>query len=406
MWTRLRNKLRYLLRPGRIDRDLAEELEIHRDMLREDEERRGASHGAAALTARRRMGNTTLMVEYSRDAWVVAWLDTLVRDVRYALRSFRRSPGFTVTALVTLALGIGANTAIFTILNSVILRPLPYADPGRLVMVWGLNERQGALRPSGLIEGDAFDIRRQARSFAQFEAFQANLVPIAMRIGANAFTAQAVSVTPGTFALLGRQPILGRTLQDGDRFTIVLGYGYWQRQFGGDSNVVGTQVTVRDDAGDDRGRDAARLRIPLSIDAPGVGQLHARRRRRPVGADDAAAAARQRLAADHRRGGAARARRVGAAGPRRRRRDRPAAGGRLSGDQRRLGCDRRAAARSGGGRRPSRPAAARGRRRAGAADGVRQRGEPAACAERARGSARWRSARRSGRREGACCARR
>jgi len=244
MWTRLRNKLRYLLRPGRIDRDLAEELEIHRDMLREDEERRGASHGAAALTARRRMGNTTLMVEYSRDAWVVAWLDTVVRDVRYALRSFRRSPGFTVTALVTLALGIGANTAIFTILNSVILRPLPYADPGRLVMVWGLNERQGAVRPSGLIEGDAFDIRRQARSFAQFEAFQANLVPIAMRIGANAFTAQAVSVTPGTFALLGRQPILGRTLQDGDRFTIVLGYGYWQRQFGGDRNVVGTQVTI------------------------------------------------------------------------------------------------------------------------------------------------------------------
>jgi predicted permease len=244
MWSRLRNKLRYLLRSGPIDRDLAEELEIHRDMLREDEERRGASRDAAALAARRRMGNTPIMVEYSRDAWVVAWLDTLVRDVRYGLRSFVRSPGFTVTALATLALGIGANTAIFTVLNSVILRPLPYVDPGRLVMVWGLNERQGAVRPSGLIEGDVFDIRRDARSFAQLEAFQANLVPITMRVGANALPAQAVSLTPGTFALLGRQPILGRSLQDGDRFAIVLSYGYWQRQFGGDRTVVGTQVTV------------------------------------------------------------------------------------------------------------------------------------------------------------------
>ena len=244
LWTRLGNKLRYLVRPGRIDRDLAEELEIHRDMLREDEERLGASRGAAALLARRRMGNTPLMIEYSRDAWVTRWLDTLVRDLRYALRSFVRSPGFTLTALITLALGIGANTAIFTILNSVLLRPLPYADPERLVMVWGLNERQAAVRPSGLIEGDVFDIRREARSFSQLEAFQANLVPITMRVGSTAFQAQAVSLTPGTFALLGRQAILGRSLQEGDRLAIVLGYGYWQRQFGGDRAVVGRQVTV------------------------------------------------------------------------------------------------------------------------------------------------------------------
>ena len=190
------------------------------------------------------MGNTALMAEYSRDAWVVAWLDTLLRDARYALRALARSPGFTATALATLALGIGANSAIFTVVNSVLLRPLPYADPGRLVMVWGLNEKQGAVRPSGLIEGDVDDLRRASRSFAQFEAFQANLVPLTLRVGSKAFRAQAVSVTPGTFALLGRQPLAGRSLQDGDRLTLVLSHAYWQRQFGGDPSVVGTQVNV------------------------------------------------------------------------------------------------------------------------------------------------------------------
>ena len=171
-------------------------------------------------------------------------MHALVQDLRHAVRMLVAQPGASLIAVVTLALGIGANTAIFSAVNALLLRPLPYKDPDRLVMVWGLNERQRAVRPSGLIEGDVFDIRREARSFAQFEAFQANLVPITMRVGANALQAQAVSVTPGTFRLLGRAPVLGRGLQDGDRFAIVLGYGYWQRQFGGDRSVVGTRVTV------------------------------------------------------------------------------------------------------------------------------------------------------------------
>src|SRR5688500_15970650 len=137
MWTRLFNKLRYLLTGRQIDRDLAQELEFHRDMLTRDQEQLGFSREAAILNARRKMGNTPLMVEYSRDAWIVAWLDTLARDVRYAFRAFARNPGFTIVALLTLALGIGANTAIFRLVDAVLLRALPVERPEELFAVRG-----------------------------------------------------------------------------------------------------------------------------------------------------------------------------------------------------------------------------------------------------------------------------
>ena len=121
MWARLRNKLRYLMRGSRIDEDLARELDFHRDMLVRDEEQLGRSRETALLNARRKMGNTTLMTEHSRDAWIISWFDTLVRDIRYALRSFARNPAFTAVALLTLALGIGANAAIFRLVDTVML---------------------------------------------------------------------------------------------------------------------------------------------------------------------------------------------------------------------------------------------------------------------------------------------
>jgi putative ABC transport system permease protein len=244
MWTPLLNKLRYLLRGGRIDRDLAAELKFHQQMLAEDEERRGHSHAAAVLNARRRMGNQSLMAERAREAWILVWLDGFVRDLRHAARSFARSPGFTLAALLTLALGIGANAAMFTIVNSVLLRPLPYADPGRLAMIWGVDEHRGGSSLSALLEGDVFDIREASRSFERIEAFQANLIPISIGVGGHATSANAVTVTPGLFALLGREPLVGRTLLDDDRATVVLSHGYWQRQFGGDRSVVGREVTI------------------------------------------------------------------------------------------------------------------------------------------------------------------
>ena len=102
MLTPLRSQIRYLLTGKRIDRQLAEELEFHRDMIARDQERLGYSRETAFVNATRKMGNTTLMTEYAREAWIVAWLDNLARDVRYALRSFARNPAFTIVALLTL----------------------------------------------------------------------------------------------------------------------------------------------------------------------------------------------------------------------------------------------------------------------------------------------------------------
>ena len=190
----------------------------------------------------RRVTTTSVIAAHEHERRLMFW-QALTMDVRYAVRMFVRSPGFTAVAVAALALGIGANSAIFAVVNSILLQPLPYIDADRLVMVWSVNEAQRA-EPSAMFEGDVIDIRRATTTMARLEAFQANLVPMQMRFNANTMSAQAVAVTPDTFSLLGREALVGRTLRAGDRFTIVLSHGYWQRQFSGDPHIVGRQVTI------------------------------------------------------------------------------------------------------------------------------------------------------------------
>ena len=175
--------------------------------------------------------------------WHSMWM-----DVRYALRLFVRAPAFTALAVAAMALGIGANSAIFTVVDAVLLRPLPYADPERLVMVWSVSEERGG-GPAALLEGDVLDIRRAASTLARLEAFQANIIPVTLTVDAMALSANAVTLTSDTFSLLGREPLLGRTLRAGDRFVFVLSHGFWQRAFGGDPGVVGREVAVGNRAG-------------------------------------------------------------------------------------------------------------------------------------------------------------
>jgi len=126
---RLRARIRY----RRFDAELAEEIEFHRAMKRRDWERARLAATEARLMSHRDMGNVTLARETSRAVWIGAWVDSLRQDVRYAFRSLRAQPGFTIAACTALVLGIGLNTSLFTLFNAVALRPWPVSDPGSVV---------------------------------------------------------------------------------------------------------------------------------------------------------------------------------------------------------------------------------------------------------------------------------
>ena len=130
---RLLRRLVYWMRFGAQQDELREELELHRELLADDLRRQGLAPEAAHATARRAMGNETLMREDARGVWLASGLDALFNDWRYAWRGLRRSPMFTTLVVLTIALVVGANTAVFSVMHHVLLDPLPYADGNRIV---------------------------------------------------------------------------------------------------------------------------------------------------------------------------------------------------------------------------------------------------------------------------------
>ena len=174
-------------------------------------------------------------------------METLLRDLRYGIRSLVKRPGFTVVALIALALGMGANTAIFSLVNAVLLRPLPFAEPDRLVWMWG-NIRNGSNRAS-VAPLDFLDYRKENKTFEEFAASFS--IPLALNLTGSGEPERlsATAVTGNYFQALGAKPALGRTFlleneRPGSDHVAVLSYGLWQKRFGGDPGIIGKNFTL------------------------------------------------------------------------------------------------------------------------------------------------------------------
>jgi predicted permease len=176
-------------------------------------------------------------------------MNGLLQDVRYALRQLRKSPGFTFVAVLTLALGIGANTAIFSVVNAVLLRPLPYPNSDQLVMLWEQNPHRGWFE--NIVSGEDFlDWQKQNQVFAGMAAFESNSFNVTGNQQAEQIPGERVSAN--LFSVLGVQPFRGRLFlpeeNRRDKTAVVLSYGLWQQRYGADPNVIGKQILLNGEA--------------------------------------------------------------------------------------------------------------------------------------------------------------
>ena len=251
-------RLRGLFGDRRADQELDDEIETHLRLLTERYVRQGMTEAEAAWAARRQFGNVTLLKEVNREMRGIRFIETLFQDVRYGLWMLRRNPGFTLVAVLTLALGIGANTAIFSVVNALVFNPLPYPNPQQLL--WVTHDFRG----NELIGADMYlTCQVQSQTFDASGGLRDGHGPLPERgepeqIG-------RVSVTASLFPALGVAPRLGRAFTpEEDRPdappVVVLSYDFWQRRFGGDPSSS-ANLAVRHAEVDDNGRHAARLSV-------------------------------------------------------------------------------------------------------------------------------------------------
>ena len=227
------------------DRRIREELEFHRQMIETDLRRQGLSPAEAGREARLRLGGQTQMVEAYADQRSIPAAESFLQDVRYALRTYRRAPGFTVSALVTLALGIGATTSIFTVVNAVLLKPLPYASPERLV---GINDGDTISGYGNLGFATFADYRDRNRSFERLVAVRSWQTTMVTN---EAERISGMRVSWDYFDMLGVRPALGRTFKKADDTrdgwrVLVLSDALWRRRFNADATVIGRTLRMND----------------------------------------------------------------------------------------------------------------------------------------------------------------
>ena len=240
-------KLRSLFTRDRPDGDFDEEVHTHVGMLTDRLIRQGMPFEEAHCAALRQFGNRTVLKEIRNDMRAFVWLETLWQDLRYGVRVLGKNKGFAAVAAITLALGIGANTAIFSVVDAAILRPLPYPRPHRLAILWG-NVKRVRIERRGASYPDYLDWRGQTRSFETMAAFGASKFALT-----GIDTPERISgeyVSQPYFSLLGIQPTLGRAFSpEEDQVpqrdaVVVLSNGTWKHRFGGDPGIVGRTIQL------------------------------------------------------------------------------------------------------------------------------------------------------------------
>src|SRR5262245_1280370 len=227
------------------DREFARELESHLQMHIDDNLRAGMTREEARRHALLRLGGVDQTMEQYRDRRGVPWLDTWFKDVRFAWRLMARSPGFTAVVLMTLAIGIGANTVMFSVVNTLLIRPLPYRDSSRLLFIETTDTtRRQAGRTS---PPDFYEYRLNNRTLDHLDAFYTQSFNLTG--GSDPERVPALIVSPGFFTTLGTPPALGRTFVAGDEQwgahrVVMLSDGLWRRRFGADPAIVGQRIIV------------------------------------------------------------------------------------------------------------------------------------------------------------------
>ncbi|HEV2419216.1 MAG TPA: ABC transporter permease [Terriglobia bacterium] len=244
-------RMKALFRRRQLDRDLEEEIKFHLAMREQKLAESGVPAEEARYAARREFGNATQAKEANREMWTFPFLETLWQDSRYGLRQLRRNPGFTAVAVITLALGIGANTAVFSIVDAILLRPLPYKNADRLTVTW-------QRLPKDRI-GLTFDTYREFEQWQQYSHSFQKLAAATWARDAGAVLSWhgkkremlAVPVSVDFFSLLGIRAAQGRTFEAEDLknpCTAVLAHSFWQERLGGTPGWVGKSLILNNTA--------------------------------------------------------------------------------------------------------------------------------------------------------------
>ena len=246
LWSRFLSWLRAILWRTRVESEMDAELRFHIEAFAEDLVRSGVSQPEALRRARLEFGGIEQTKEECRDARGVSFIESLLQDLRFGLRMLRKSPGFTTVAVLTLALGIGTNTAIFSMANAFLFRPLPVKNADRLMVVAARTSQYDP--PIPLSYAAFLDYQRQTSVFAEMTGYALDLDGLGTQGHADRIV---MCYVPGNFfTMLGLRPALGRLLVPGEGDmprsapVVVLGYSYWQHHFGGDQRLIGQTVNL------------------------------------------------------------------------------------------------------------------------------------------------------------------